>query len=173
MKKEALRTKKGRSPQPTFIDLFGGCGGISLGLMEAGWKGIIAIEKEKMAFETLKHNLTGKKGKNYFNWPEWLDKKPLEISDFNKRHKRNLLSLRGKVDLVAGGPPCQGFSFAGKRGKRDPRNQLFKEYIKCMIHYCKIDAKLMTHNYKLDIELALQCCTIDIKLMMRCYKLGI
>jgi DNA (cytosine-5)-methyltransferase 1 len=127
MKNEPI---EGRHRKPTFIDLFGGCGGISLGLMEAGWKGLFAIEKEGKAFETLKHNLTGKKGKNYFNWPEWLDKKPYEISEFNKQHEKDLLRLRGKVDLVSGGPPCQGFSLAGKRDKRDPRNQLFKEYIK-------------------------------------------
>ena len=124
------KSKEGRPRKPTFIDLFAGCGGISLGLMEAGWKGLFAIEKERMAFETLKHNLTGKKGNNYFNWPEWLEKKPHEISEFNTQHEKDLLRLRGKVDLVAGGPPCQGFSFAGKRSKQDPRNQLFKEYIK-------------------------------------------
>lgn len=129
MRKEVFGVKKRRSSKPTFIDLFAGCGGLSLGLMEAGWKGLFAIEKDKMAFETLKHNMTGKTGKNYFNWPKWLHRNLHEISDFNKQYKKNLLGLRGKVDLVAGGPPCQGFSLAGKRSKRDPRNQLFKEYI--------------------------------------------
>ncbi|MCJ7770155.1 DNA cytosine methyltransferase, partial [Candidatus Bathyarchaeota archaeon] len=40
-----------------YIDLFAGCGGISLGLHNEGWRGVFAIEKSKMAFKTLKHNL--------------------------------------------------------------------------------------------------------------------
>jgi DNA (cytosine-5)-methyltransferase 1 len=51
------------NPTPQFIDLFAGCGGLSLGLMEAGWTGLFAIEKSPMAFKTLKHNLIGKKDK--------------------------------------------------------------------------------------------------------------
>ena len=41
----------------SFIDIFGGCGGLSLGLMQAGWRGLFAIEADKLAFETLKANL--------------------------------------------------------------------------------------------------------------------
>lgn len=111
----------------TVIDLFAGCGGLSLGLYQAGWQGIFAIEKNPCAFETLKYNLIDKKG--HFNWPDWLPQEPLDILDVNKHYKKDLKQLRGSVDLVAGGPPCQGFSMAGKRVEDDIRNQLVFAYI--------------------------------------------
>lgn len=52
------------------IDLFAGCGGSSLGLYQAGWEGLFAIEKNAFAFETLKYNLI--ENKHHFNWPDWL-----------------------------------------------------------------------------------------------------
>src|SRR3546814_778919 len=45
------------------------------------------------------------------------------------RSKGDLEKLRGQVDILAGGPPCQGFSFAGRRVEDDPRNQLFNKYV--------------------------------------------
>ena len=111
----------------TVIDLFAGCGGLSLGLYQAGWQGIFAVEKSQNAFETLKYNLIDKK--KHFDWPDWLPIKPLDIIEVNKNYKKQLKSLRGSVDLVAGGPPCQGFSMAGKRVEDDIRNQLVFSYI--------------------------------------------
>lgn len=111
-----------------FIDLFAGCGGLSLGLTNAGWTGVFAVEKNSDAFETLKHNLCGK-GKRKFEWPEWLPCKELSTSDLLGNYRKNLEGLRGQIDLIAGGPPCQGFSFAGRRNPDDPRNQLMDEYI--------------------------------------------
>lgn len=111
----------------TVIDLFAGCGGLSLGLYQAGWHGVFAIEKNPCAFETLKYNLID--NKNHFDWPEWLPKEPLDILEVNKKYKKELKQLRGTIDLVAGGPPCQGFSMAGKRVKDDVRNQLVFAYI--------------------------------------------
>lgn len=111
----------------TYIDLFAGCGGLSLGLGNAGWKGIFAIEKSPMAFSTFEHNLLGKE--SHFDWPEWLPKSNLDLLEVLKSHKKNLISLRGKVDLVAGGPPCQGFSMAGKRDESDIRNRLVHSYL--------------------------------------------
>ena len=111
----------------TVIDLFAGCGGLSLGLYQAGWKGVFAVEKNPCAFETLKYNLI--EGKKHFNWPKWLPKEPLDILEVNRKYEKELKSLRGTVDLVAGGPPCQGFSMAGKRVKDDVRNQLVFAYI--------------------------------------------
>ena len=111
----------------TVIDLFAGCGGLSLGLYQAGWHGVFAIEKNPCAFETLKYNLID--GKKHFAWPNWLPKEPLDILEVNKLYKKQLKGLRGTIDLVAGGPPCQGFSMAGKRVKDDIRNQLVFAYI--------------------------------------------
>lgn len=111
----------------TVIDLFAGCGGLSLGLYQAGWNGVFAVEKNKCAFETLKYNLIDKK--HHFDWPSWLPQEPTDIVELLKNHKKELKCLRGKIDLVAGGPPCQGFSMAGKRMKDDERNQLVFSYI--------------------------------------------
>lgn len=113
----------------TYIDLFSGCGGLSLGLGNAGWKGIFAVEKDEMAFETFKHNLIDGKHR-HFDWPEWLPKKATTIQTILKNHKEQLSNLKGKVDLIAGGPPCQGFSLAGRRNPNDPRNELSNQYIK-------------------------------------------
>lgn len=114
--------------QYTVIDLFSGAGGLSLGLYQAGWHGLFAIEKNAFAFETLKYNLID--NKKHFDWPEWLPLMPHDINEVLKNYSRQLKDLKGTVDLVAGGPPCQGFSMAGKRVKDDVRNQLVFSYIK-------------------------------------------
>lgn len=112
----------------TYIDLFAGCGGLSLGLHNAGWKGAFAIEKSADAFKTLEHNLIKKK--KHFDWPSWLEQKHHDINEILANHSENLISLRGKIDLVAGGPPCQGFSMAGRRIENDSRNDLINSYIR-------------------------------------------
>ena len=111
-----------------YIDIFAGCGGLSTGLLNAGWTGLFAIEKNADAFATLKYNLID--NKEYFRWPKWLPVKECDINVLLKDHMDDLMALRGKVTLVAGGPPCQGFSMAGKRDKNDQRNKLVKSYIK-------------------------------------------
>lgn len=116
------------SKQLNYIDLFAGCGGLSLGLCNAGWKGLFAIEKSPDAFETLSYNLIEKK--QHFIWPNWLPKTKHDIKVVLKTYEKELLALRGKVDMVTGGPPCQGFSTAGKRDEKDKRNTLIKDYIK-------------------------------------------
>lgn len=111
-----------------YIDLFAGCGGLSLGLYNTGiWKGIFAIEKSPDAFKTLKYNLIEKR--NHFKWPSWLPQTHHDINEILKTYKDELKSYRGKIDLVAGGPPCQGFSTAGRRRENDERNNLVKKYI--------------------------------------------
>lgn len=112
----------------TYIDLFAGCGGLSLGLNQSGWKGLFAIEKSPYAFATLKHNLID--NLNHFDWPDWLEKTNHDIDEVLKGKTKELKKLRGKVDLVAGGPPCQGFSTAGRREESDHRNELINSYIK-------------------------------------------
>ena len=117
-----------RKKDYTVIDLFAGAGGLSLGLYQSGWHGLFAIEKNPFAFETLKYNLI--ENKKHFDWPKWLPKTNHDINEVLKNYSEQLEALQGKVDLVAGGPPCQGFSMAGKRVKDDIRNQLVFSYIK-------------------------------------------
>jgi len=117
-----------------YIDLFAGCGGLSLGLHNAGWNGLFAIEKSPDAFKTLEYNLINKK--KHFDWPEWLPKKNHEINSVIEAYEKELLSLRGTVSLIAGGPPCQGFSMAGRRNETDERNDLINSYIK-FVEYVK------------------------------------
>lgn len=112
-----------------FIDLFAGCGGLSLGLMQAGWQGLFAIEKSEDAFRTLAYNLCGQNKKYQYSWPEWLPQKAMTTKSLLRNHADKLKALQGKVDLIAGGPPCQGFSMAGQRNPDDPRNSLTREYI--------------------------------------------
>ena len=109
-----------------YIDIFAGCGGLSTGLLNAGWTGLFAIERNADAFATLKYNLIDK---DHFRWPKWLPVRECDINVLLKDHIDDLMALRGKVTLVAGGPPCQGFSMAGKRDKNDQRNELVKSYI--------------------------------------------
>ena len=110
-----------------YIDLFAGSGGLSLGLYNAGLHGIFAVEKNKDAFSTLKYNLIERR--NHFSWPNWLEMKNWDINELLEVHSKELAALNGFVDLVVGGPPCQGFSMAGKRKNDDIRNQLMHSYI--------------------------------------------
>jgi DNA (cytosine-5)-methyltransferase 1 len=112
----------------TFIDLFAGAGGLSLGLMAAGLRGLFAVETEPNAFATLKANLIDGVHGHLYEWPTWLPKEPIDIGALIGRYEDNLRRLRGRVDVLAGGPPCQGFSAAGRRRRDDPRNRLFELY---------------------------------------------
>ena len=98
-----------------------------MGLYYAGWQGLFAIEKNKMAFGTLQKNLIFKK--NHFNWPKWLPQTEHDIKEVMKNYRAELENIKGRVDLVVGGPPCQGFSMAGKRNEGDKRNKLIGAYI--------------------------------------------
>ncbi len=113
--------------QLSYIDLFAGCGGLSLGLYNAGWRGLFAIEKSPDAFKTLKYNLIDQK--KHFDWLPWLPIKNHDINEIISIYEKELKRLRGVVDLVAGGPPCQGFSSAGRGKNNDERNELVKSYI--------------------------------------------
>lgn len=118
-----------KNTQPTFIDVFAGCGGLSLGLMNAGWRGLFAIERDAFAFDTLTHNLSNPRKQVGMKWPPWLPKKPISIEDFVIGYHDEIRKMQGKVDLLAGGPPCQGFSTYGRRRHDDPRNQMFRHYV--------------------------------------------
>lgn len=118
---------------PLYIDLFAGCGGLSLGLQAAGFSRLLSVEKSPMAAETYYHNFI-KKLENDEEWPAYLAKGILQqakaglvVSELeNILNSKEVLSyLQGhEVDLIAGGPPCQGFSLAGRRNPADVRNKL-------------------------------------------------
>lgn len=111
-----------------YIDLFAGCGGLSLWLFNSNlWHGVLAVEKNAMAFETLRYNLIEKK--NHFDWPTGIPCTEHEIDEFLTKYRSFLISLKWEIDLIAGGPPCQGFSTAWKRLEWDGRNHLVHSYI--------------------------------------------
>lgn len=97
--------------------------------MQAGWTGLFAVERDESAFRTLRHNLLGPTSHFRFDWPDWLPQEPLDVLDMLKEREQELLGLRGTVDMLVGGPPCQGFSAAGKREPSDPRNLLVEAYL--------------------------------------------
>lgn len=122
-----------------------------MGLILSGWRGLFAVERDENAFKTLKHNLIdGPHGVNY-HWPNWLPKKHITIGAFINRYRDELLELRGQVDLVVGGPPCQGFSMAGRRKKNDPRNVMFRHYVK-IVELIRPTLLLLENVKGIDIE---------------------
>ena len=100
------------------LDLFCGAGGLSLGFSWAGYNGVAANDNFKQACDTYRVNHNGTL--------------LVEGDITNKSIQKELLeiAIKGKVDIVVGGPPCQGFSHAGKRMVNDPRNFLYKEFVK-------------------------------------------
>jgi len=112
-----------------FIDLFAGCGGLSLGLIRSGWTGVFAVERDADAFATYDANLLRSGHLPAFDWPEWLPRGPIDIRTLLADHKSDLGRMQGQIDLVAGSPPCQGFSTLGRRDPKDPRNRLFESYL--------------------------------------------
>ncbi|WAU73626.1 DNA cytosine methyltransferase [Acinetobacter sp. TR11] len=116
-----------------FIDLFAGCGGLSLGLLQAGLTGTFAIEKNPDAFKSLKFNLIDGTSSNQYQWSQ--QDLPIQPYDIHKLilEKSHLLAELGRtksIDLIVGGPPCQGFSTAGRRDPNDPRSKLVYDYLK-------------------------------------------
>ena len=138
---------------PTFIDVFAGCGGLGLGLMRAGWQGLFAIEKDKFAFETFSANLLGADARHSFAWPDWLTQRPRTVATCLKSYRKHLALLKGKVDMLVGGPPCQGFSSAGRRDPNDPRNRLVSDYIR-LVHLIEPTIVLIENvrGFTLDFE---------------------
>ncbi|MBF0109588.1 MAG: DNA cytosine methyltransferase [Magnetococcales bacterium] len=104
----------------TMIDLFAGAGGLSEGLREAGFAGLYANEIQVRHSETYALNHPG----------SMIDQQ--DIREVDASFVRNRLGIRkGELDLIAGGPPCQGFSInAPLRSTDDERNHLFKEFLR-------------------------------------------
>lgn len=113
---------------PKYLDLFAGCGGLSLGLTKSGFESIAALELHPDAFLTYKTNLIDK-GFGGKEWPDWLPQTPHDINEVVRLYSDRLRELQGTVDLIAGGAPCQGFSTNGRRDPDDPRNKMVESYL--------------------------------------------
>jgi len=147
-----------------YIDLFSGAGGLSEGFINEGFKPIIHVEMNKDACDTLKtriayHWLKEKKKISIYN--DYLKSENRDKEEFwknvpeflissiiNKEISENSLSEifkiidnkldKNKVDLIIGGPPCQAYSIVGRARKdmeSDPRNHLYKLYVKFLEKY--------------------------------------
>jgi DNA (cytosine-5)-methyltransferase 1 len=107
----------------TVVDLFCGCGGLSKGFELAGYHVLAGLEIEKHALATWTHNHVGA--------PVLGDINNKDIKDRLIAIVRNSLGGRN-LDVLAGGPPCQGFSTAGWRETTDPRNKLWLNYLEIL-----------------------------------------
>lgn len=110
------------------LDLFCGCGGMSKGLEDAGLNIVAGIDIWDKAIDSY--------SQNFNHLAVCTDISKLTPEEFDVKYKI------GEIDIIVGGPPCQGFSIAGKRDKNDPRNSLFMEYVK-YLNYFKPKAFIM------------------------------
>lgn len=116
---------------PTFIDLFCGCGGFSLGLKRAGFEALAAIDCEPSAMSIYRTN--------FKEVPHVLEE---DITQFSPQKLEELIGTK-EVGLIVGGPPCQGFSTArqvdganhGARLKEDSRRLLYKRFLDYIAHF--------------------------------------
>ena len=103
------------------LDLFCSCGGMSWGLSKKGFDIVAGIDIWEPALKTFEHNHTGTKAIN----KDISEADPIEILEENGIDSK-------EIDVIIGGPPCQGFSKntpASWRFLEDPRNQLYKAYL--------------------------------------------
>jgi len=106
-----------KSNRLNVIDLFCGAGGLSQGFLKHGFNVLLGIDIDKDAVETFRRN--HKDAVALCN----------DLADVDIDEIKRLCGNR-KIDIIVGGPPCQGFSMAGRRIPTDPRNSLFREYIR-------------------------------------------
>ena len=118
--KKQARRPRARQPRLTAIDLFSGAGGFSLGLERAGFSVVLGVDSWSIATDSYSRNFTH----------------PAVCMDLARTTGRTLLKAggarRGSVDLVVGGPPCQGFSIQRIGSDHDARNSLVLEYARLL-----------------------------------------
>ena len=120
-KRRELQEKEKASKKPTFVDFFAGAGGLSCGFTQAGFRVSFANDFEEVCVRTYR-----------YNHPELPANKVLK-GDIRTIVDNISNYVSGNVDVVIGGPPCQGFSSANQqRIIDDPRNELYKYYIKAV-----------------------------------------
>lgn len=121
--------KGGKGGNFNVLDLFCGCGGMTQGLVDAGLNVVAGIDYWDKAIDSYKVN--------FDHTAICADLTKLGPKKFDKTYNKGK-----KIDIIVGGPPCQGFSIAGKRDIKDPRNSLFVEYVK-YLNYFKPKAFIM------------------------------
>ena len=115
--------KEAESDKPTLVDFFCGAGGLSLGFVKEGFKVILANDHEDVCIDTYS-----------YNHPEVREDKIIN-GDIRKIVDNVKDYIDQDVDIIVGGPPCQGFSTANQqRIIDDPRNELYKYFIKAITH---------------------------------------
>ena len=102
------------------IDLFCGCGGMTKGLIDAGINVVAGVDIWDKAIESYSSN---------FDHTSICK----DLTQFPPEELNNIINTN--IDIIAGGPPCQGFSMAGKRDEKDPRNSLFMEFYKYIKYF--------------------------------------
>jgi len=127
----------------TYIDLFSGAGGMSLGFSKAGFTNLFSVEFDKQIANTYKENFPSH---NLYVG---------DIKELNTSQIMTSLDKNKEVDVVIGGPPCQGFSMAGNIGRTfidDERNSLFKEFVRVVsivtpkVFVMENVSRMATHN---------------------------
>ncbi|MGF1487178.1 MAG: DNA cytosine methyltransferase [Prochloraceae cyanobacterium] len=108
--------------RPIAVDLYAGAGGMSLGFEQAGFDVLAAVEIDPIHCAV-----------HEFNFPFWsvICKSATEITAREIRNRSNIGNK--EIDLVFGGPPCQGFSLIGKRHLEDPRNNLLSHFLRLVL----------------------------------------
>jgi len=109
------RNQNRRRVAPTVIDLFAGAGGMALGFELAGFKSVAALDNDETCAQCLKQN---------FPQTEVI------LTDIKRISGKDILSSINarNVDVICGGPPCQGFSLIGLRDEKDPRSNLVFDF---------------------------------------------
>lgn len=147
--------------RPRVLDLFCGAGGLSKGFEDAGFETVCALDSDPISAETFRRNFS----------------KARVVQDDIRAVPTSALARPGEIDVLIGGPSCQGFSTHGKRIAEDPRNFLFREFVrvaaelrppcvvienvKGLLHYDKglfkqrIHEALEEHGYRVESRLLL------------------
>lgn len=124
-KRKILQEKEAKTNKPKMVDFFAGAGGLSCGFTQAGFKVCFANDFEDVCVRTYR-----------YNHPELPSNKVLK-EDIRKIVSNIKDYVNEDIDIVVGGPPCQGFSSANQqRIIDDPRNELYKYFIEAIKKIC-------------------------------------